>query len=162
SVNGSGSTQDEGVLVRWPETELFLMKDRAAGSNRVATDRDCRLGRVDHHVAPGVVASPNASGHPLLGAGGGAEIGRGATVPDVSSIRPGHEHDRALAVPVQQVRAAQEATLRVLATLRDVVGRPELEPLRLRIGFEALPLIPMLVPSVLPGKSDRMRDPATM
>src|SRR5712692_4955096 len=98
---------------------LVLMKDRVAGGDRVAPDRDSRRSRVDDHVAPGVLAFPYASDGLILGAGREAEVGRRATVPEVTPV-PGHEHDRALAVPIQQVRAAQVAALGVLAALGDI------------------------------------------
>src|SRR5207247_9701897 len=95
----------------------------------------------------------------ILGGGGEAEVGRRARVPDVSPI-PGPQYDRALAVPVEQVRAAHEAALGVLAGLGDVGGRPELEPLRLCVGFDALPAVPMVVPSIISGKVNQVL-PAT-
>src|SRR4051812_1326312 len=111
---------------------LVFMEDRVPGGNPAATDPDGRLGRVDDHVAPRVIAPPYAPGNLVLGTAREAEIGRRATVPVVGSV-PGREHDRALTVPLQEVGAAQVATLGELG-LADVVAGPELEPLRLRVG----------------------------
>src|SRR2546429_8515664 len=59
-------------------SNLVVMEDRVPGGNPAATDRDGRLGWVDDHVAPGVLAFPYASDGLILGAAREAEIGRGA------------------------------------------------------------------------------------